>query len=826
MSKYSELFRSPGKSETLFRSPAKGDPREPSGDETPADEGTGKGEVFTLLFVDDEIGVLNALRRIFLDENYTVFTATSADEALEVMNHEKVHLVVSDHRMPGMTGAQLLKEIKEKWPDTIRIMLTGYADVQSIMGAVNEGAVYKFITKPWNDEDLRLTVSLALQQYVLIQENRQLRDLTKKQQMKIRNYSALFDENRGVMGNILIRAGVVDTDDCNRAASERQNDEFLSDTLVRLGITTESKIVRALQNHLKLEYIDLKEMGLKEGVVKFLPRELCEKNRLIPIRLDGRQITIAMADPSDIFKCDNISLLTGLKVMPVISTSSDILDQLRRVYGGVAAGAGAEIEEFPEIEPMDEIDIVIEEEEKDVNVQELIGSSEVPPIIRIVNAVISEAVRFKASDIHIEPKTKYTVIRYRIDGMLHSKIKIPADLHAAVISRIKILGKLDISERRRPQDGRITVKTGTRLVDIRVSTMPTINGEKVVMRILDKNAAIKKLDELGVEPDELRKISGLIKKPQGIIISTGPTGSGKTTMLYSILSAMLEGTKNFETIEDPVEYFLEDANQVFIKEKVGLSFASVLRATMRQDPDVILVGEIRDFETADVAFKAALTGHMVLTTLHTNNSVASITRMIDMGVKPYLIASALEGILAQRLVRKICRYCRVEEEPDEELMELMKIPAGTIEGAVFKGKGCERCNQTGYMGRTGIFELFVMNDDFRFFIGSSYKEAELINMARAAGMKTLIETGIEKVKRGDTTIEELIRVIGPQTKHQRRCELCRKMIDAKFLFCPHCGSFKQNVCPHCRMPLEEGWSACPFCGGARIIDSKITGEGG
>ena len=479
--------------------------------------------------------MLSALRRIFLEENYTVLTAASAGEALEVMKREKADLVVSDHRMPEMTGAQLLKEIKDKWPDTIRIMLTGYADVQSIMGAVNEGAVYKFITKPWNDEDLRLTVSLALQQYVLIQENRQLRDLTRKQQLKIRNYSALFDENRGVMGNILIKAGVVCKDDCDRAAVERQNDEILCDTLVRLGITTESKIVRAMQNHLKLEYIDLKEMALNHGVVKSLPRELCEKSRLIPIRLDGRQITIAMADPSDIFKCDNISLLTGLKMIPVISTSSDILDQLRRVYGDVAANAEADIGEFLEIEPMDEIDIVIEEEEKDVNVQELIGSSEVPPIIRIVNAVISEAVRFKASDIHIEPKTKYTVIRYRIDGMLHSKIKIPADLHAAVISRIKILGKLDISERRRPQDGRITVKTGTRVVDIRVSTMPTINGEKVVMRILDKNAAIKKLDELGVEPDELRNILSVIKKPQGMIISTGPTGSGKTTMLYSIL---------------------------------------------------------------------------------------------------------------------------------------------------------------------------------------------------------------------------------------------------------------------------------------------------
>jgi type II secretory ATPase GspE/PulE/Tfp pilus assembly ATPase PilB-like protein/FixJ family two-component response regulator/RNA polymerase subunit RPABC4/transcription elongation factor Spt4 len=816
MSKYSELFRSP----------EKGEPREPSADETRSGEEAGKSDVFTLLFVDDEIGVLNALRRIFLEENYTIFTASSADEALDVMRREKVHLVVSDHRMPGATGAQLLREIKEKWPDTIRIMLTGYADVQSIMGAVNEGAVYKFITKPWNDEDLRLTVSLALQQYVLIQENRQLKSLTKKQQLKIRNYSALFDENRGVMGNILIKAGVVSKDDCERAAGEKQNDEFLSDTLVRLGITTESKIVRALQSHLKLEYIDLREMNLNHTVVRFLPRELCERNRLIPIRLDARQVTIAMADPSDIFKCDNISLLTGLKVIPVISTSSDILGQLRRVYGDGGAEDLADLDELQEIEPMDEIDIVIDEEEKDVSVQELIGSSEVPPIIRIVNAVISEAVRLKASDIHIEPKTKYTVIRYRIDGMLHSKIRVPADLHAAVVSRIKILGKLDISERRRPQDGRITVKAGTRLVDIRVSTMPTINGEKIVMRILDKNAAIKKLDELGVEPDELKNIFSLIKKPQGIIISTGPTGSGKTTMLYSILNAMLEGTKNFETIEDPVEYFLEDASQVYIREKVGLSFASVLRATMRQDPDVILVGEIRDFETADVAFKAALTGHMVLTTLHTNNSIASITRMLDMGVKPYLIASALEGILAQRLVRKICKYCKIREKPDGELMELLKIPAGAFDGEVFKGKGCERCNHTGYLGRTGIFELFVMNDDFRYFIGSNYKEAELMNMARAAGMKTLVEAGIEKVKRGETTIEELIRVIGPQTKHERRCENCQKMIDAKFLFCPLCGSFKQNVCIHCRKPLERGWSVCPFCGGARTAGDKITSEGG
>ncbi|NOZ68851.1 MAG: Flp pilus assembly complex ATPase component, partial [Deferribacteres bacterium] len=350
------------------------------------------------------------------------------------------------------------------------------------------------------------------------------------------------------------------------------------------------------------------------------------------------------------------------------------------------------------------------------------------------------------------------------------------------------------------------------------STMPTINGEKIVMRILDKSAAIKNLDELGVLPDDLERIHLVLKKPQGMIISTGPTGSGKTTMLYSILSAMLRSTKNFETIEDPVEYFLEGASQVFVREKIGLSFASVLRSTLRQDPDVILVGEIRDYETADVSFKAALTGHMVLTTLHTNNSVASITRLIDMGIKPYLIASALEGILAQRLVRTICRYCRTEHSPDRELLRLLKVPEDFAEEKIFRGRGCKQCNDTGYQGRTGIFEIFIMNDDFRHLISGGYKESELMNMARSSGMRTLIEDGIEKVKNGETTLEELVRVIGPQTKHERRCNDCGRTIDAKFMFCPYCGSFKQNFCRQCMLPLEEDWNICPVCGSAKSTD--------
>ena len=788
----------------------------------PSAETKGTG-TYTLLFVDDEDGVLSAMRRVFMEEDYSILTASSAEAAMSLLEGETVHLVVSDHRMPGMTGAQFLREVKQRWPETIRIMLTGYADVQSIMGAVNEGAVYKFITKPWNDDDLRLTVSLALQQYALIQENRRLRDITQKQQIKLKNYSALFDEDRGFLGSILIKAGTLKQKDFERATKERLPDEMLIETLHRLGLATESGILKALQSTLKIEYVDLNEMELNPLVVRFLPAELCEKNRIIPVSLDGRKITVAMADPSDIYKCDNISHMTGLKVVPLLARSSDIVAALRKVYGDGEDSLPDDMELF-DAEPIEDIDIVIEEEEKDQSFQELLGSSEVPPIIRIVNAVISEAVRYGASDIHVEPKAKYTLVRYRIDGMLQSKIKIPSNLHAAVISRIKILAKMDISERRKPQDGRITVKSGVRMVDVRVSTMPTINGEKVVMRILDKSSSVKRLEELGLPPDALTKINALVRKPQGIIISTGPTGSGKTTMLYSILSAMLQSSRNFETIEDPVEYFLEDASQVFVKEKIGLSFASVLRATLRQDPDVILVGEIRDYDTADVAFKAALTGHMVLSTLHTNNSVASVTRLIDMGIKPYLIASALEGIVAQRLIRRICKWCKVEDVPDPATMELLKIQPDKVGKRVYKGAGCPKCGNTGYHGRTGIFEIFVMNDDFRHLISTAYKELDLLNLARAAGMRTLLEDGVEKVRIGETTLDELIRVVGAQTRHERACDGCRRMIDAKFLLCPYCGTYKKHFCRKCSVPLEEDWLLCPFCGGGSGVPNKPKGE--
>jgi type II secretory ATPase GspE/PulE/Tfp pilus assembly ATPase PilB-like protein/FixJ family two-component response regulator len=767
---------------------------------------------FTLLFVDDEDNVLNSLRRIFLEENYIILTANSAQKAFELLEQQPVHLIISDHRMPVMTGAELLRLVREKYPEIIRIMLTGYADVNSIMGAVKEGAVYKFITKPWNDEDLRLTVSLALQQFVLMRENRRLKTVAIQQESKIKSYAGLFEQNRGMLGDILVKNGVITLQDLEKVRSQKDSKEFLGDFLVRTGMLTEMKIISVLQKHLGIEFVDLREVMVPQNVARCLPKELCEKSRLLPIRLDGNSMTIAMADPSDILTCDNIGRVTGLRVTQLLASSSQIGEKINQAWSVADDQDG---HSFEDIEPLDEIDIILEEDDKEANLDELIGSSKVPPVIRIVNAIISEAIRYNSSDIHIEAKTKYTLIRYRIDGMLHAKIKIPSDLHAAVISRLKILAKMDIAERRRPQDGRITVKSGTRIVDMRVSSLPTINGEKMVMRILDKSASIKHLDELGVLENDYRNITIISRKPQGVIIATGPTGSGKTTMLYSLLAAMMNPSKNFETIEEPVEYFLEEANQVSIHEKIGLSFAQVLRATLRQDPDVILVGEIRDFDTADVAFKAALTGHIVLSTLHTNSSVSSITRLVDIGIKPYIIASALEGVIAQRLVRKVCSACAATVEPDYTAMELLRLPPDFFGESMTVGRGCALCNNTGYRGRVGVYEMLVMNDDYRQLISADYRESDLLNLARISGMQTLLDDGLEKVRRGWTTLDEVVRVIGPTVRLERKCESCGINIDSKFLFCPHCGVFRRNCCKSCHMPLEKGWLVCPFCGEER-----------
>ncbi|MFQ5670109.1 MAG: ATPase, T2SS/T4P/T4SS family [Acidobacteriota bacterium] len=769
-------------------------------------------KTFTLLFVDDEPQMLSGLRRVFHRENYKILTATSGQEALELMEAHPVQLILTDHRMPGMLGCELLTRIKQRWPETIRIMLTGHADVQAIMGAVNEGAVYKFMTKPCDDHDLRLTIALALEQYALLQENKQLKEITKQQHKKIKKYSSVFDEARGILGTVLVRGGVLTKEQLEEAMKARNEDEYLGDVLVRLGYSSEAEIAREMQKSQKLEGIDLKEVRISRNMADLLPRELCEHNRLIPIKLEGNKLTVAMADPSDILKIDNIAMWTRLTVIPVVAKASDILLQIKEVYG--EKSEEEEVATLFEFEPIEEIDVVLEEDAADVNVEELVRTSGFAPIVRIVNAIISEALRNGASDIHIEPRTKHSVVRYRTDGMLRTKIKIPLFSHPRAVSRIKILAKMDLAERRRPQDGRFTVKAGMKIADIRVSTMPTINGEKVVMRILDKGASVKQASELGMNDGDLRRLESVIARPQGMVLSTGPTGSGKTTTLYSTLHEILHPARNYETIEDPVEYFLEEANQVHVRESIGLSFGAVLRATLRQDPDVILVGEIRDLDTADAAFKAAQTGHFVLSTLHTNNSVASITRLIDLGVKPYLIASALVGIIAQRLVRKICRHCKATALPDKNVVRLLQLKGFTTKDLAM-GKGCARCNNTGYMGRTGLFEIFLMTKEFGQRISGSFREGEIMTLARADGMTTLREDGLEKVRQGITTLEELLRVLGPPPGQKRPCAHCGRILDATFSYCPHCGTYGRKICRRCDMPLEDEWKLCPSCGSTK-----------
>ncbi|MEE9554609.1 MAG: GspE/PulE family protein, partial [candidate division Zixibacteria bacterium] len=363
-----------------------------------------------------------------------------------------------------------------------------------------------------------------------------------------------------------------------------------------------------------------------------------------------------------------------------------------------------------------------------------------------------------------------------------------------------------------PQDGRITVKTDNKLIDIRVSTMPTISGEKIVCRLLDRNASIKSIGEIGIEAESLERLEKMIYTPDGLIIATGPTGCGKTTSLYSIMQRRLSPTLNFITIEDPVEYQLEQAAQVHIHQKAGLTFASSLRAALRQDPDVILVGEIRDSETAMAAFQAAMTGHLVFTTLHTNNTIATISRLFHLGIKPYLVASAVHGIFAQRLVRKICPNCKELRNCDTNNLELLGIDEKDFPDMLYYGKGCNKCSQTGYFGRIGLFEVFQMNEEFRHFLTSDYKETELLNMAKNLGMETLLEDGLRKVRAGKTTLDEILRVMGPGVKFDCVCDSCKRNIDINYSICPYCCARLKKFCKCCKSHLELDWIICPFCG--------------
>lgn len=557
---------------------------------------------------------------------------------------------------------------------------------------------------------------------------------------------------RKSLGESLVEEGVITADQLKQAQEEEKKTGLrLRKALVKLGFIAEEDLVSFLSDKLNVPRIELSNYLIDQKVIDLVPEELARKYELIPVLKIGNRLTCAMVDPWNIFALDEIRSKTGLIIEPSVATEAEIKKSINEIYG---AKQGT-IDEL--IKSIDEEKLKEATGGKEVNVKKLQGIVEEPTVIKLVNLLIMQAVKEGASDIHIEPEENTLRIRFRVDGILHEISAPPKHLQSAIISRIKIMASLDISERRIPQDGRFTINTGGKQIDARVSVVPTIYGENVVLRLLSSASALLTLEQLGFSGNILEKYNHLISKPHGIILVTGPTGSGKTTTLYASLDKINSPEKNIITIEDPVEYKLPGVRQIQVDGKVNLTFANGLRSILRQDPDIVMVGEIRDIETAEIAIQAALTGHLVFSTLHTNDAPGAITRLIDMGMEPFLVSSSVIAVLAQRLVRKICPKCKEVYTPTK--MELKDIGLESSEKLSFyKGKGCPECMGTGYKGRVSIYEMMLPDDKIRDTIISKAATSEIKKRAIEAGMITLMQDGIEKVEAGITTIEEVLRV--------------------------------------------------------------------
>ncbi len=733
-------------------------------EESQSDQGNApetKKAPYRLLLVDDEPNILASLRRVFQRENYELLFARSGEEALRIMEKQPAELIMTDFMMPGMNGSELLREVRERWPQTIRIMLTGHANTDAVMGSIKDGAVYRFILKPWNDDDIRLTIALALEQYELIQRTRALEQQTKKQSRDLETISKLTATNRSQLAILLHKKGWLNPQQIQQLHREMQSQKT---PVVRQLLKHEwvdfRKVFELLRDEMLFEEIDLREFQPDPSLLSLVPQKICTRQLVLPLRTSGQRLRLAMVDPMDINLIDELGFMTGYTIHPLLCETSQMQAKLAEVFGettdldDITTRVGTD-------DPYEGIEIVLDEDSDQESLEQLLGSSEEPPAIRLVNAIILEALRLGASDIHVHPRTKSLVVRYRIDGVLQDKIHIPTNLLMSVVSRIKVMAELDITERRKPQDGRITVKTPMRIVDLRISTLPTINGEKVVMRVLERQSSAQSLGDLGLSDHNLKRLMHVIAKPQGIILATGPTGSGKTTTLYALLQHNASPERNYVTIEDPVEFHVDMAGQVPVKERIGLNFASVLRAILRQDPDVILLGEIRDEETADVAFHAAMTGHLVYSTLHTSSAAATVARLLDLGLKPFVLASALEAIIAQRLVRRICTNCKEETPPQSEVLNQLGPQFQSPDLVFYRGRGCNKCHK-GYKGRVAIHEVLTMNEDLRIAITEGASAMQIETIAREQGMKILLDDALEKLRAGLTTPDEVLRLLGPQ----------------------------------------------------------------
>jgi len=553
------------------------------------------------------------------------------------------------------------------------------------------------------------------------------------------------------IGQKLLDANLIDEQALVKAGQQQKNTGgTLIGNLVKIGAISEPDLLEFLTRVYHVASADLTNYEPDPALTKLIPGDVAIKFMALPIARSGRRLVVAMANPSNIFAIDDIKFITGYEVEPHVASEAALKKAIDRAYD--SAGTMADV-----MKGMEEELAVVEEDDAEEADAGIAGADEAP-IVKLVNSLIADAVRKGASDIHMEPYEKSMRVRFRIDGVLHEMMSPPFKFKAALLSRLKIMAELDIAERRVPQDGRIKIKVLNRTIDLRVSSLPTIFGEKIVMRILDKTNLNIDLEKLGFEPKSMKAFTSAIASPYGMVLVTGPTGSGKTTTLYSALSRINTPEVNVMTAEDPVEYNLDGINQVLVHDDVGLTFAAALKAFLRQDPNIIMVGEIRDLETASIAVKAALTGHLVLSTLHTNDAPSAIGRMVDMGVEPFLVASSVNLILAQRLVRRVCSGCKRPLEMDAEVLRELQLDPAEAKGAQFsEGAGCVDCSNTGYRGRQGVYEVMPMTPKLRDLTLDRASAGEIKKMAITEGMLTLRRDGLEKLKRGMTTAEEILK---------------------------------------------------------------------
>ena len=547
------------------------------------------------------------------------------------------------------------------------------------------------------------------------------------------------------LGDMLVDDGIITSEQLHVALdAQKITGKKLGDTLISNRIISEDILYKVLENQYGIPYVDLNTFYIDPKVPKLISEAIAKKHSLIPIKLDKSMLTVAMSDPLDMIAKDDVRIITGLQVEAVISSSLDIQKCIGKYYD-VTENAERAVEEYSSG--------TAEDEGKEVEDADVTNA----PMVRLVNSIIAQAVRSKASDIHIEPFENHVRIRFRVDGELREIMKPAKSTHSPIVTRIKILGKMNISEKRIPQDGRVETQVEGVPIDMRISVLPTVYGEKVVIRLLDRSGLVIRKEDLGFTPKNLERFEKIIKIPEGILLVTGPTGSGKTTTLYSVLKEMNQVHKNIITVEDPVEYRIDGINQVQVNNKAGLTFASGLRSILRQDPDIVMVGEIRDAETAQIAVRAAITGHVVLSTLHTNDTASTVSRLADMDIEKFLLSTAIMGVVAQRLVKKICMKCKTPYEPSDEELRAMGISRDSAI-KLHKGSGCNSCSGTGYSGRVAIHEILVVDKDIRKLIGSGATADEIKQLAREKGMPTLSDTCKEIVLNGVTTVEEMLRM--------------------------------------------------------------------